>query len=1294
MSETSLAGTIQYGTGILKYTTGLEIESQLLSGALPNTSNSQQIIGHTTTRDSIILFTTDDLGMDCIWKLDNVLRAAYDLKLLYVRNMGFSSERPIQAVFNYENENIQKVYWVDGNQQIRYINLNHSSIGGNESLIDLPSNSINFVGNVNFSQPIITDILSGGTHTSGMIQYGYNLYRLNGSQTKLSPLSALVSLGKGSNLGGGELNEEVGATPVIKIEDIDLAYTHIKIYAIKYTSYNQIPSINLIDERELSGQTSVTLYDDGSTISSLSIEELLFLGSDPIIPKHIESKDNRLFASNIKTKEFVIPIELDCRVYSFPISSTTTSVFNDITPELVLNPIGGSIINNTYNLPITHDSINLKYDINKYQYNSTILGGEGKYIKFKINQKNLVDSENYRVLKDRELYRFGIEFYNNLGQTSEPQWMLDYKMPSGNLESNFNTVEVTLKPEFYTWLNAYTFENENDRIVGYRILRADRTVVDKTIICQGILGGMMINTVRDSANIALFTVTEKKEDCKIQSKIPNFLLRNFQKVTPLQGNSNLLNMQFRNDNPATVNDVYNSNPLTEIQYDAPFECETHRKADTYQYTTMYQMYSPEIMFGNVNINNSTKFNIIGGAINTKNAWWGQERNIVNKVVQTEGKTVGKITPHSTGGTNYASNGSITSLMLRGLISDSNGSDADKTVSFNQFYREYNSFKKGTSNNLYSIYGTPELTERGQGDTVYNNNSKYIYKNNLEGFLSDGVQGRCDGDGYKDEGENQRAIISVNSYGAKCITFVPDRGDNVDVDPWTRKTLEQLYAESGIANTNTVLVSEFVRPTNDLYLSGIYGGNTYEDKSRGSYLQIGDYSDVSTNLVQIDSPGDTYVQIFKFTRISKTDVEVYSKGVNQHTELVSVKLETTVDLKNRNDISISTWDSRFQPKYEDYHKYNKVYSQQPTLVKSIGVDFNFKRIQGFDTRIQATKLKIPNESIDSWTDILPNEVMDLNGKFGPINGFVSFNDNLYTFQDEAIASISINPRVQVQGNDGVGIELGTGGVLYDYKYITTKSGSINKWGIIPTKKGIYYYDALNKNISRIPDAFVNSLSDIKGLHTYFNNNYNLDMLRLDNPIKRNGVVFGYDNYNNEVFFTLLQGDKSFTRCYNEAKEEFIDLKSYKPSMYINKADKLISVHPTNKFLYEHNKGEYNKFYGDYQPSYIILQVNPESDQSCIYDSIFYNSELYLKDIDQPNKTITHIQAYNEYQDSGRIPLIIGRDKNLRRKFREWKAQIPRDNRSRIRNPWIYLKLELENTSNYKLILHDINISYTI
>jgi len=106
------------------------------------------------------------------------------------------------------------------------------------------------------------------------------------------------------------------------------------------------------------------------------------------------------------------------------------------------------------------------------------------------------------------------------------------------------------------------------------------------------------------------------------------------------------------------------------------------------------------------------------------------------------------------------------------------------------------------------------------------------------------------------------------------------------------------------------------------------------------------------------------------------------------------------------------------------------------------------------------------------------------------------------------------------------------------------------------------------------------------------------------------------------------------------------------------------------------------------------LNPESDYDCIFNTIEFTSELYLNDVDQPANTLTHIQAYSEYQDSGRIQLVNGRGSNLRRKFREWKANIPREDRNRIRNPWIFLKLELDNESNYKFILHDVIVNYTV
>ena len=57
-------------------------------------SGEQVIIGHSNSREFIIIFTTDDNGFDCIWKLSY---NTYDLTLLYIRNMGFSKNNPIQG---------------------------------------------------------------------------------------------------------------------------------------------------------------------------------------------------------------------------------------------------------------------------------------------------------------------------------------------------------------------------------------------------------------------------------------------------------------------------------------------------------------------------------------------------------------------------------------------------------------------------------------------------------------------------------------------------------------------------------------------------------------------------------------------------------------------------------------------------------------------------------------------------------------------------------------------------------------------------------------------------------------------------------------------------------------------------------------------------------------------------------------------------------------------------------------------------------------------------------------------
>ena len=197
-----------------------------------NTSGTQQIIGVKELRDSALIVTTDDNGWDCIWELTGLNDQDFSLDLLYMNNLGLSSDNLMDVLFNYENSIIQKVYLVDGIHQIRDINIRQSVENGDSlSLIDLPPTSIDVVGTFDLSQVSIDSIFSGGSHTTGMIQYAYSLYILNGAQTVTSPLSPLTPIDKGEDLGGGELNENLGRSITVSIPNVDSNFTHVKLYS-------------------------------------------------------------------------------------------------------------------------------------------------------------------------------------------------------------------------------------------------------------------------------------------------------------------------------------------------------------------------------------------------------------------------------------------------------------------------------------------------------------------------------------------------------------------------------------------------------------------------------------------------------------------------------------------------------------------------------------------------------------------------------------------------------------------------------------------------------------------------------------------------------------------------------------------------------------------------------------------------------------------------------------------------------------------------------------------------------
>lgn len=1265
---------ISYLSKTLSYTTA-EFTGSAQSG-------DQVIIGHSNSRKYILLFTTDNNGFDCIWKVqyDN-----YDITLLYMRNLSFSYNYPIQVINNFENKNIDKVYWADGNNQLRFLNIEHSIANeDNEELINVPVNVIDMVGKYSLSQPIVTSISSGGVHTSGTIQYAYNLYRLNSSQTKISPLSEMVSLDKQS-FGGGNINEVVGSSPIVYISGLDLSFTNIRVYAIKYTSYNESPSISIIDDRNVPSSGNIQVYDDGNVISTLSLEEFLFLGSDIVIPKHINTKFNRLFLANYKEINF--NVGLDFRAYSFN-SSGISIVYKD----LYLNsgvPAGTAFTittdaDYTNSALVKHDSVNLNYNTYKYQKNGTTYGGEGKYIKYELTQTTSYNKSS-KYFKDEEIYRIGIQFYNSYGQYSQPNWIADFKSREGNLRGYYNTLSVTLKPDFFTWLSTNSFASAYDKPVGYKVIIANRTVNDKTIIASGLLSTMMVNR---KSSVDTNTITTSI--INTLPKLPNILLRNcnattnYGSVQPLYKCLHKYYMSRADDD---------SDGATEMQ--RAFYGDKDTAGRFYQFNSMFQMYSPEIMFGySVSLTESTKLRIKGSLKNDTNYAWGRTYYTPSSSITHEGKVTGGVSPWYASYVNEV--GAVRHCFRGGFAShpyDSTASRVNKLM----YYRGYGDLQPELGSNTlftpvssvlqYDIYGKPEVTEKGQSGTNYNNDPNYRYINSLESALTDGDSH------FDDNGKYNRKIVSIPSYGNRCITIVP--GNSTD-DHDVRPRLETIFDDTSFTGDDHGILAELVMSDEQIYLGNIYGGNSYEDKLRTDYIEIGSYSTLNSSIptISISSPGDTYVNNFKFARIVRTDVDSMQEGYLVSEEIVDFITETTVDLKNRNDLSLSAWDNRFQPQDAEYHSYNKVYSQNPTLIKNQGLAYNVKTVKNLDVNIISTKLKSAGEIIDSWTDVSVNDIMTLDGKHGSINSLSSFNDEMYAIQDKAFAFISINPRIQTQGSDGLSIQLGTGNVLDRYKYISTSSGTLNKWGVISSPRGLYYYDALNKSVAMFSDS-LHELSDEKGLHTFFLNNTLPETLKMDNPLIKTGVSSGYDHLNNEVYMTFHQSTSSFTIAYNEMNQQYTSLYDYMPSMYISKGEYFITTDPTVKKIYRQYAGDYGSFYGTYYPSKITFNVNPEPNLDCVFDNINFKSEVYYGTSDQVDKTLTGIRAYNDYQDSGLVALISGRNNNLRRKFRDWNALIPRSGRNRVRAPFVKLDLEFNQPStNYKFILHDVSIYYTV
>jgi hypothetical protein len=1169
--------------------------------------------------------------------------------------IGLHFNRDMAVVGRYESEDIQKVYWVNGIDPLRFYNLSEDNININYLLdaldleqgltIKYPS-SLDHVPDVNFSRINIDDILEGGNYTAGVVQYAYQLYNKNGNVSTISPVTNPVYLASSNRyeIGGNDIGEEVSKSVKISIEDIDDRFNRIKVFALFSDTIDGNPTVNVIYEGENKG--SLDLIDTNTPVDTLTYEEFLVFNNTTYIPNSIESKNNILFLGNVKEATFQSEAidNWDSRAYMFPENSDSTHIkiyrsptgdfYNDyleyntsnwdqipMDAEAVVLGVPGYSSKNLTAADLTDYPL-----YRRFKPNSSICGGEGPNIEFEyVLTENVIDTYYKRVssspieykpertdknsrtlsgLQPNEVYRFGIVFYNKKGQASYVKWIQDIRIPYVELiDSGKSTIEY------------------DDESLSYR---------GREIIANNINIKFTIKNFPDDDNIAAWQIVRVKRNAQDREILYNGLLL----ATHIRGSDAFTRIYL--DFNSESGKYYSGKPLDRNDYDY---------ASSEDRPLTWEFLCPEINF-NKEVVDLLNCNIL-----------------VNY---------------------YQLYDSYTKSLSRHDICQSIYYKTEP-------WPRYHSAREIQN---YVIAKPPTFT--GNGD------SGIVYK------LGDSTQEKLINTAlpeYSGHGDNigiggTKLIISSKVFDSLGPSSLNNNNfpDNTDWDEG------DYYISNGEYYYRTL----YAQITKNVIYSR-YGGFTFKARQNNVYIPYGEINrieestDTTTNF-----NGDTFLQMFDYVR--SLAQEDYPKEWGEYDglqEIISFPVHTSINLNFRNDnifkyITLNPsgetdgdgnlkdmWIQEtvetgiaYQPIYYnekigDLYSYNSVYSKQNEAKKFYPKPVDFEENKFIDTKVVASEEKINGEYTDSWLLYKTANFIEVESNYGSITTLKQFMNNLYCFQENAVSILSVNERSLVQDSSGLQLALGTGGVLTRYDYISTNAGLQSPTAIVTSKRALYFIDEYSKEIWIVQGPNLQELTRIKGFSS-----------ELNRLLPKEKITLGFDPKFNDIYFTF-----GFTTnwIYNEIIGSFISKFTGIVQNYFNLKGEFYSFNSVNtSSIFRHN--DPNSKLGS--KAYITVLINPNGNIVNQFDNLDLRTQVLDELGAEVDRTVSRITYSNSYiSPITRETILSGTDKNMSYLTRMFRTQVPlTSSGKRMADTYLLVTLEFDNEGNNTFKLHDIITYY--
>ena len=508
--------------------------------------------------------------------------------------------------------------------------------------------------------------------------------------------------------------------------------------------------------------------------------------------------------------------------------------------------------------------------------------------------------------------------------------------------------------------------------------------------------------------------------------------------------------------------------------------------------------------------------------------------------------------------------------------------------------------------------------------------------------------------------------------------------------FTRVTYDITNEKTGVIGNDWVVDKQKFTDKPCFWIGELYPESDIQiDETNMQFIPCSDIAEISMN--RLACVGDCWfgrTDLLRVYAASDTDE-------NSVIDIVSAKLVSSTNPHARYDRNRGKTDNTTVSPL-NFNLYNEVYNQKDNFYSSGILNKKLFNNTEFKNSVIWSLPKNPGAEIDNWTHLYASNILYLDGDKGEVRSLNRLGNSIISFQDRGIAEIMYNSYTQLQGTQGLPIELANSGKVDGYRYLYNNSGCINKWSIIERDSSLYFIDDLAGSINALTPQLV-SLSDTKGFKTWINQTASQNIW---NPLDYKNVRGFYDKSLNDVYWS--SGD--YCLVYSELLGQFMSFMPYrKTSMIENFNGHLVSEKGGE--LWYLQEGDYNSFYGQQENYSIEYRVTPDPYGDKIFTNIEYRSDMFDGDKEVPFITYDRLDVFNEYQ-SGSSKLETrprATIANLKKRLRIWRADIPRDTKdkttnpyglNRMRNPWISLRLTKDNSNGNHLrnIFHDLVVYY--